>query len=197
MMDEERSRIDQLLELLGAGYPTLDAISKSMGGTTLCRDFMWFFPEVGIHDRKSWNAAPLWKYAWGGTADALTAFAEDRFGNQFCFIPNRDTVFLWSHEDGAYIDSELDVGTLLGIVRQHDLDWIDFYRDGTLDVFRRYDEPIPDDHHLHWTQPLILGGAVARDNVSTVERVKHLVGHGQIWQRLQGLKPGEEIIFKG
>jgi hypothetical protein len=165
-------------------------------GTSRNADGLWRFysggwPGQGID---WWNAASPWKAHWSRfLPQGIFTFAEDLFGNQLAFIAGRDAVYLLNHESGGgYVLGASSV-ELLSRVVESGLDWIDFYADGSLQVARGFGV-VPEDSHLHWTTPLILGGAVAPDNLAIVPRDRHHVGHAKLWAQISELPPGSEVI---
>ncbi len=50
------------------------------------------------------------------------------------------------------------------------------------------------DQHLHWTQPLILGGSTTVANTSVLDRNQHLVGHARLWRQIGNLPPGSSVV---
>ena len=75
------------------------------------------------------------------------------------------------------------------------IDWIDFYSDGSLQIARGFGV-VPEDSHLHWTTPLVLGGSVNLANLGIVPRDKHHVGHAKLWAQVSGLPPGTEVVTR-
>ena len=161
----------------------MEAVLPASVGNTVASEGLWrffsdTFPPRGVH---WWNNSSGWKEHWKPFLPAgLFSFGEDIFGNQLVIIPNQANVFLWNHEDGGFADLLLAPAELLSTVAESGIDWIDFYGNGSLEVARSY-RRIPDDSHLHWTTPLILGGTVGLENLSVVERERHLVGHAKLW----------------
>jgi hypothetical protein len=177
-----------LEELLASGLPPLNAFSQAIGGTSLS-DCIWRFyseswPNRGI---LVWNSGSPWKFEWQRfLPSGLFAFGEDVFGNQLVLVNGCDNALLWNHENGECHDLLVRPCELLRTALESGIDWIDFYCDGSLNVARQYG-PVPLSMHLHWTTPLILGGQVAADNLSLVERESHLVGHAKVWSEISGL----------
>lgn len=170
-----------------------DALPRIVGGST-AGGGIWrlFSPQKS----ESWNSAILWRDAWPGLLPDLFFFGEDIFGNQLTLHSTSENVWLWNHEDGNLVDLLLDAATLLETVLQSGLDWIDFYSPQMLSVGRSKLLDVPDNCHLHWMQPLILGGKMTTANASMVESVMHLRGHGRLWAQIRGLPQGTEVIFK-
>jgi len=173
------------------------AIAGVVGGAVVEQGLWRFFssqlPAPG--GVSGWNAG-AWRRAWPRMHPFLSFFGEDAFGNQLAIIAGNPNGFLWSHESGDLVDLELDLFSLIDSVASHGLDWIDFYNDGSLGIARRYLSSIDWGSHLHWTSPLILGGAVQSENVSVVERSAHLLGHGQLWAQVGDLPPGTDVVIR-
>ena len=185
----------RLLEEGIAGGTALEAalpayVGNAVAGGGPWRFFSHTFPSRGV---RWWNESSAWKEHWKSLLPAkLFSFGEDVFGNQLVIVPGEENVFLWSHEDGVIVDLLLAPVELLSTVAESGIDWIDSYGNGSLEVARDYGK-IPDDSHLHWTTPLVLGGSVSLDNVSVVERERHLVGHAKLWFQARGLEPGATV----
>lgn len=186
----------RLLEGGTAGGTALEAALPAFVGNTVAGGGHWrlfsdTFPPRGV---RWWNESSAWKEHWKSVLPTrLFSFGEDVFGNQLVIVPGKENVFLWSHEDGAFVDLLLAPAELLSTVVESGIDWIDFYGNGSLEVVRNYERNTPDDSHLHWTTPLVLGGAVGLENLSIVERERHLVGHAKLWFQVQGLEPGTPV----
>lgn len=125
----------------------------------------------------------------------LFSFGEDVFGNQLTVVRGEENVRLWNHENGAFIDLVLAPAELLSTIVESGIDWIDLYDNGSIEVARKYGR-VPDNSHLHWTTPLVLGGAISLENLSLVERERHLVGHAKLWFQVAGLEAGSPIYAK-
>jgi hypothetical protein len=193
----EQVHAEQLKELLGQGISILDALPRAVDGDDasggLWRFYSENWPARGV---RRWNSESRWRQAWDSTIPAgAFAFGEDIFGNQLMVVPRHETVLLWNHQDGRFADLYCDPVTLLSTVATNGIDWIDFYADGSLDVARRTGLAATD-FHLHWTTPLVLGGAVSDSNISLVERESHLVSHAKLWSQIRGLSPGASVIPK-
>ena len=197
MIELSANHVRRLEEGMVGGMPLEAALPASIGNTVtgagLWRFFSDTFPPRGI---RWWNNSSGWREHWKPFLPAgLFSFGEDVFGNQLVVISSQVSVFLWNHEDGGLVDLLLAPIELLSTVTESGLDWIDFYGNGSLEVARNHSR-IPDDSHLHWTTPLILGGTVSLQNLSIVEREKHLVGHAKLWMQVRGLEPGSTIHVK-
>lgn len=185
-------QVARLEAMLSQGVAGREAIPVSVGGVTLenglWRVFSEACPKCGV---SRWNKE--WCAAWGIPEENAFTFGEDAFGNQLILTANGNTAHICDHEDGSCFDLELGVVDLLESIVQHGLSWIDFYSNGSLDVAQERVAGLTWEQHLHWTQPLILGGAIAPSNVSVVDRFAHLAGHAQLWRQISGVDPGTEI----
>jgi hypothetical protein len=121
---------------------------------------------------------------------------EDVFGNQLVTIDETPNLLVWDHEDGSLVDTQVPVETAIDVVFNSGVEWIDYYTLDTIEIGRRMIGSVPVDSHLHWTNPLILGGAVEPNNVSVIGRLPHLIGHGKLWQQLRGTPEGTAIRLK-
>lgn len=171
------------------------AIPSTIGGFTVCQGFWRIFshanPKEGV---AAWNMR--WCKAWGVSGDQVFAFGEDVFGNQLVLSRSNKYVHICDHENGQAVDTELGLIDLLESVAGHGVSWLDFYGNGAFDVASRFLQTLDWEDHLHWTKPLILNGAVSRENVSVVNRNAHLSGHEAIWKEISSLPPGTQIRIR-
>jgi hypothetical protein len=192
MSEIRPSVVEQLKTMLSTRSPQ-DVLPQVLGASTTAGGLWRFFSSEGI---THWNIPTTWRATWPRLSPELFFFGEDIFGNQLTLKPGSETVWLWNHENGEFADLLLDAATLLETVIQSGMDWIDFYSPEMLAVGRARLLDVPENCHLHWTQPLILGGPVTAANTSVVENVMHLRGHGSLYAQLHGLSPGTEVIIK-
>lgn len=197
MIELSRDNVRLLRESIEAGTPLETAIPASIGnafaGGGLWRFFSDTLPPRGV---RWWNESSGWREHWKPLLPAsFFSFGEDIFGNQLVIVSSKENGYLWNHENGAFLDLQLAPTELLLTVVENGIDWIDFYRNGSLEIARKYGR-IPDNSHLHWTTPLVLGGAVSLKNLSVVERGEHLVGHAKLWFQVRGLELGQTIHIK-
>lgn len=190
--------LDRCRRAVTSGVAEIEAVSLFVGGGCLS-DGLWrvfgrSYPAPG--GLAEWNAPGAWKAEWGLHPEAFHAFAEDLFGNQLVHLNGTDISHMWSHESGDYSELYVSPLVLLETAFQDGIDWVDFYPPGALDVARARVSEVPDDCHLHWTTPLILGGSVSLANTSVVERRAHLVGHAALWREIAHLEPGTAVIVK-
>jgi hypothetical protein len=141
-----------------------------------------------------WNAPSLWKSAWGGLA-SLTFWGEDVFGNQI-LLDGEGKTFLWNHENGSAVETGLDLLTILEACIGHGLSWVDFYSDGSYALAKKRQSDLALGSHWHWIQPRFMGGQATAVNMVPVERVQHLIGHGQLWLQVRGLPSGARVVPK-
>ena len=181
-------------EALAEGATIRRALPVSLGGAGTASGLWRFFsegcPNGGV---ERWNEE--WCRAWSIPLETCFCFGEDVFGNQLVLIPDSSTIYLCDHENGACHDLELGLGDLLESVLAHGLDWIDFYSNGSLDIARGFLAGIGWEQHLHWTHPVVLGGSIAVENVSIVDRLPHVTGHASLWRQISGLPPGTETVI--
>ena len=195
MMPLMLQQVNRLDELLASGTTPPAALPQAIGGTTVCDGIWRFFsnswPQGGI---SGWNFGSSWKSHWEPFLPlGFFSFGEDVFGNQLVLVKSCDNALLWNHENGECCDLLVGPSDLMRTALDNGIDWIDFYRDGSLVIARQYG-PVPLNMHLDWITPLILNGRVAHDNVSLLERDLHLVGHSQIWSQVADLPPGTTVI---
>lgn len=188
--------VDELKRRTSAGEPWTEVAPSVLGGTLADDGFWRFFgsPELGLLSLTEWNAPDLWKHAWRGLA-SLTFWGEDVFGNQI-LLDGEGKVFLWNHENASAIETGFDLPTVLETCLGHGLGWIDFYSDGSYLLAKDRQIGLPIGSHWHWIQPRIMGGQATATNLTPIERVKHLIAHGQLWLQVRGMSPGDRIILK-
>jgi hypothetical protein len=187
-----KEQIDNLTARVARGIPIREALPDSVGGAAVSGGVWRFFSEN--HPRCGvirWNEE--WCAAWGLRKENVFAFGEDALGNQLILSANRDTVYICDHENGSCFDLELGVVDLLESVLAYGLSCIDFYSNGSLEVAQGLVATVDWEQHLHWTQPLILGGEIDASNVSILDRFAHLSGHLELWKQVSGAAPGSEI----
>jgi hypothetical protein len=197
MLNLSPSHIRLLQDRLSGGTPISTALSASIGDTIACSGLWRFFSDsFPSHGICWWNESSGWRQSWNSMMPpGLFSFGEDIVGNQLVLIPDHDQVFLWNHEDGSLADLLVPPAELLSTIVESGLDWIDFYSNGSLEIARKFGE-VPFDSHLHWTQPLIVGGAVNLQNLSLVKCESHLVGHARLWLQIRDREPGTIIRLK-
>lgn len=183
---------------LERGTDLIQAFPLTLGARTAA-DGLWRFyseswPGEGI---TWWNSLSPWRCHWKSFLPAnLYTLAEDIFGNQLFIVPGRDETYLLNHENAEFQSLYVSPVDLISNVLESGIDWIDFYADGSLAIARAFGE-VPDDFHLHWTTPLILGGSLTLANVTLVSRDSHHIGHAKLWAQLSGLPAGTSIIRRG
>jgi hypothetical protein len=191
------THLRRLREQIETGLSLEKALPASIGNTVvsggLWRFFSDTFPPRGIHQ---WNESSGWREHWKQFLPAgLFSFGEDVFGNQLIVVSDEENACLWNHEDGSLVDLLLAPFELLSTVAESGIGWIDFYKNGSLEIAHKYGE-VPDNSQLHWVTPLVLGGLVTLENLSVIDREKHLIGHAKLWSRVQDLEPGATIHAK-
>jgi hypothetical protein len=191
---------EALARFRNAFDPTVDAltvVAETIGGTTTAKGLWRVFgrsvPTPGIQE---WNSPALWKSHWGELARGLACIGEDIFGNQLVCISETPDLLIWDHESGSLFTLQLTPQDALEAVLEHGIEWIDFYDNGSPRIGLDRLADVPENSHVHWTTPLILGGTVDVSNTSIVERTSHLIGHGRLWQQVQGLPPGSPVVIK-
>ena len=184
-------------ERVSAGTPFSDVVPGVLGGTLLDNGFWRFFgsSEPGSLSLGTWSSPDTWKHAWNGLA-SLTFWGEDVVGNQL-LLDGEGNVYLWNHENALTIELGFDLFTILETCLSHGFGWVDFYSDGSYSLAKaRVRGELPLDSHWHWLQPRTLGGRATGENLTPVERVQHLIGHGKLWLQLRDLPEGSRVIPK-
>ena len=186
--------VEEVKKRTAAGVPLADVVPGVLGGIVIDGGFWRIFGsnDLGTLSLARWNEPTLWKYAWNGSASPIF-WGEAVFGNQM-LLDARGSVFLWNHENASIIEIGFDLVTVLETSLTHGLGWLDFYGDGSYSVAKDREGDLPIESHLHWVQPRILGGKAVPKNVTLVERVQHLIGHGELWSQLRGMSPGTQVV---
>jgi hypothetical protein len=174
----------------------VDAIARTLGDGLFAADFLRVFPIDGPRGFRDWNRPTSWRRCWHNLPEDLLFFGEDVFGNQWGLTPRSPNVILWNHEDGSVMDLMLEPVDLFEVVAESGVEWIDFYRDGMYAAFLAAEHKPTLHQHIHWVQPLILGGTLNLENMSLMDRVQHLEGHGTLWRQLESAAPGTEINLR-
>jgi hypothetical protein len=190
----DSSELDALRLAVNGESGVHEALVRHVGGRIL-RD-MWRFysaqhPNGGV---EGWNRD--WRAAWSLPSDKVCAVGEDLFGNQLVQLTPRETVYIFNHEDGFCHDLELGMVDLLDAVFNHGFEWIDFYANGCLEAATPLMKNLSWEQHLHWRQPLSLGGRPVFENLVVAERGAHLSWHAQFWRQISDLPPGSEIRLR-
>jgi hypothetical protein len=188
------NHVDVLKEKIAIGASWIEVVPNVLGGTLLDNGFWRIFGsnELGLFSLRDWNAPNVWKHAWGEFA-SLTFWGEDVFGNQI-LLDGEGKVFLWSHENAATVATGFDLVTILETCVKHGLGWIDFYSDGSYSIVKDRLSELSLQSHWHWIQPQIMGGQVTSKNLTCVERVQHMIGHGKLWLQIHGISHGSRIV---
>jgi hypothetical protein len=186
------SGIEAARRILSADRPDLAALEEAIGGRTTAGGIWRFFSSA--HPA---SGAAAWRNelrtAWRSESLASQAFGEDLFGNQLVWHSAGGAMSVWDHEDGSYWDAEMAVADMLEGVLSHGLGWVDFYPAGAVDLAQALADQVSWAQHLHWVHPLVLSGAVTRENLALLDRTPHIRGHAELWAQVSGLPAGTEL----
>lgn len=143
------------------------------------------------YDAARWNRPDVWTHTYGGLATGYLFFAEDIFGDQFCFHDQRiwrftaetgevelvaETLKAWAH----HILADYDVAT--GYPLAH--------------AWQAQHGPIATTDRLLPRIPFVLGGAFEIANLYTVDRIKGMTFRGYLAQQLQRFPDKAKISLK-
>lgn len=141
---------------------------------------------------EQWNEDSLWKANFGNLSDKYYFFAEDIFGNQFCYdklgqigffdaeTGNVNRMASGIEEWATLILGDTNFWTGYSLARE----WQD--NNGHLNPDQRLLPKIP----------FVLGGEFNIANLYCLESVKGMRFRGEIALQLRNLKPGAKVCFK-
>lgn len=172
--------------------------SVSSGGYTVYDGALRLFSvcaEPESRNLMTWNHSETWKDAYQDILPKnIWCFAEDVFGNQFCFT--RDGVCRLDTETGklerlattfsewkTLIDSDVDFHTGLPIASA----WHDAHNS---------DDPLTPDKVLRPVRPFVAGGEYVIANLFPVDAVEAMRFGGHFANRIKDLPDGTQIEFK-
>lgn len=138
-----------------------------------------------------WNSFGLWRHEYGSLAEKMFFFAEDAFGDQFCFFKGQVCSFdaetgetrafgrsleQWAHS----ILKEYEVLTAYPLLHQWEL------QHGALPVGTRLMPKIP----------FVLGGAFSLENLYPIGAVSGMKTRGYLAMQLKDLPEGAHVEFR-
>lgn len=143
------------------------------------------------HSVEAWNAPALWREAYGDLITDHVFFAEDLFGEQFCFHDNQicqfnpetadtepiaDTLSDWA----AIILSDPEVLTGLPLARE----------------WAKQHVPVTADQRLVPKMPFVLNGAYELDNLYASDPVPVMRFRGDLARQLKDVPDGTSIQIR-
>src|SRR5690349_17618891 len=148
-------------------------------------------PEESVMTLRRWNSRDLWSFEYGELARNAYFFAEDAFGNQFCFWhgnvcafdaetaeikPIAPTIEAWAERVLR------DYSLLTGYPLLHE--WQ--LRNGTLPSATRLMPKIP----------FVLGGNYSVENIYALSAARSMRTRGNLARQLKDLPDGTQIDFR-
>ncbi len=138
-----------------------------------------------------WNSPELWRHEYGTIAEGLFFFAEDVFGNQFCF--REGSVSLFDAETG---DAE-EVAKSLAEWAERILSEADVLTGHAF--LRRWEAtngPLKRGARLVPRIPFVLGGAYDLPNLVQMRAVDGMRFRGNLARQIRDLPDGSQIEFR-
>jgi len=138
-----------------------------------------------------WNSPELWRHEYGTLAEGLFFFAEDVFGNQFCF--REGSVSLFDAETG---DAE-EVAKSLAEWAERILSEADVLTGHAF--LRRWEAtngPLKRGARLVPRIPFVLGGAYDLPNLVQMRAVDGMRFRGNLARQIRDLPDGSQIEFR-
>lgn len=180
---ESRSLCDELSDLL---------IQKN--GFYAFESALHIFPATQGEGRgtlKWWNSPNLWRQEYGILARDSFYFAEDAFGNQFCFLSGQVCTF-----DAETGDIEA-LGTTMSEWADRvlaDYDVLTGY--SLLHRWQRKHGALPHGQRLIPKKPFVLGGAFTLENLYALDSVSGMRSRGNLARQIVDLPDGGSVELK-
>jgi hypothetical protein len=179
----------------GLDEPYLSFLAECNGGYT--RDnYIHLFGEKGArgHNIFDWNNPELWKKYYG-MGESEFCFAEDIFGNQYCFDLRepKGTVKMLMVDDGKlfFVSPTFEFFIEAAVF---DRETFEEMRDLSSRYFQRTCTEYQLFHHIAYKHPILLAGSDSDiGNLELSESVMHLRLLGQIVTQVKGLPKGTRI----
>jgi hypothetical protein len=119
---------------------------------------------------------------------------EDAFGNVLILL--NETVQIIDHEEFSLTNTYIELEEFKKTIISDGYFWVDCYTNEDLEIFNHYQQKLPIESHIHWIQPLFLGGNKELNNTVTLERLIHWKGHFELQKQIKGLDAGDWVIIK-
>ena len=144
---------------------------------------------TGAPELATWNESATWKQTYGGLADAFFCFGQDVLGTQFA-IAEGDTV--------VAVDPETAESTHIGDSLEAWASWLlddpaVNATDGLARAWQDANGPLALNERLVPVQFLVLGGAVALDNLVVRDAVTAMRIRGPVANQIASLPDGAHV----
>jgi hypothetical protein len=175
----------------GSLAPDLLALLNARNGFFAFGPALHVFPTEssnlswGLED---WNRSGLWKHAYASFVDPGLCFAEDVFGNQFCFKDGH--VHHFQVEDGQLERIAPSLEAWAELVLSDDAFWTGW---PLAQQWAEHDAPIPPRKRLHPATPFMCGGSYDLDNLRPVDAAQLMAYWGHFATQVHDLPEGATI----
>jgi hypothetical protein len=138
-----------------------------------------------------WNSDGLWRHEYGELIGNVLFFAEDAFGDQFCF------------NDGQVCSFDAETGEMK-VIGQNLEEWakriLEEYGPRTgHPLMRKWQEqhgPLPSGTRLMPKIPFVLGGEYALNNLYPLASVSAMKSRGNLARQIKNLPDGAQVEFR-
>ncbi|EMF90089.1 SMI1/KNR4 family protein [Leptospira santarosai] len=138
-----------------------------------------------------WNNSEVWKGAYqSNRINSCFCFAEDAFGNQFCF--ENDVIHFLNAETGEF---EFIADSIESWAKQILADYEFLTGYPLFHDWQQQNGIVPFGHRLIPKIPFCLGGEYSIDNLHVVESVKAMTWRAEIFNQIKDLPEGSQINF--
>lgn len=138
-----------------------------------------------------WNGAELWRSEYGNLTEGCTFFAEDVFGDQFCFAEDAIMVFDPETSERTFIASSLDEWADRVLA---DFEMLTGHR--LAQQWQRSFGKLAGRDRLVPKMPFVAGGALELSNLIAMDAAKGMRVRGNLAQQIHDLPDGSPIRFE-
>jgi hypothetical protein len=167
---------------------------QQRNGFYACESALHVFPaSVGgsILGVQQWNSSKLWRYEYGDLGRDAFFFAEDAFGNQFCF--SKGQVCLFDAETGELSKVAADLEGWAGAILK---DYRILTGHPLMHDWQVENGAIPQGKRLMPKIPFVLGGKYSLDNIYALDSVSAMKSRGNLALQLRDLPDGTKVEFR-
>lgn len=152
------------------------------------------FPEGPFRHEMTvsrWNSSDLWRYEYGDLAHQMLFFAEDAFGNQFCF--HKGLVCSFEAETGQveFLGRTLEDWAMTILAKYEGLTGYTL-----LHKWQLRSGALPSGMRLMPKVPFVLGGDYQIDNLYALAAVRAMKTRGNLARQLKDLPDGAQVQFR-
>ncbi|MGO1079725.1 hypothetical protein [Inquilinus sp. CA228] len=143
------------------------------------------------YDLSAWNDPGLWKKDYGLFPQNCLCFAEDIFGEQFCFMDGIITIFDPETEEFERICTTIEEWAGLILEKFNFMTGYPLAHD-----WQKKHGPLPAKHRLVPLMPFVCGGAFSIDNLAALESTKGMTWRADLARQIRDLPDGSKIRFE-